>query len=183
MPSDRIYPLDADALALFESKGAQAWFPAGSVNGLKVRRVMQIIGDFAKLRIFYLACGEGAYAIRSPSRRGSRDGRTQRIEAGERLAGRLGLAKLKVEHVRDVPLRSHLHSVAITLSPNPLSSGRSRHPSHPSQYLRDEQAHCYHRHPYCVGADYRAEHNSRNYQGRRVREHADDDSDKVRRSR
>ena len=43
MISERVHPLDAQALALFEAKGTHGWFPAGNVNGVKVRRIMQII--------------------------------------------------------------------------------------------------------------------------------------------
>ena len=57
MISERVHPLDAQALALFEAKGTHGWFPAGNVNGVKVRRIMQIIRDFHKASTLHAGRG------------------------------------------------------------------------------------------------------------------------------
>ena len=105
MTEERVHQLGNDALDLFSAKGSQGWFPAGDVNGVKVRRVMQLIRDFAKapfeqLRIFDFGCGEGVYALEAALRGADVvgfDGRTERMEAGARLARQLGLTNLKFQ--------------------------------------------------------------------------------------
>jgi SAM-dependent methyltransferase len=193
MSSERVYPLDSEALALFEAKGASGWFPAGNVNGVKVRRVMQIIRDFAKvpfeqLRIFDFACGEGVYAIESALRRAdvvAFDGRIERMEAGASLARRLGLENLKFEQadVRDITVDSHGRAdVVLFLGILYHLDDRDIFP-----VLRNIYGMCGHlviidTH-IALKADYRAEHNGKHYEGMKLREHADDDSEEVRRSR
>jgi len=52
MPSERVYPLDPETLELFALKGTQGGcgtVQIGNANGVKVRRVMQITSDFAKI--------------------------------------------------------------------------------------------------------------------------------------
>ena len=64
-------PLDAEALALFAKKGHEGGptVPqAGEANGVKVRRVMQLIADLARrpfpeLNILDLGTGSGAIAL------------------------------------------------------------------------------------------------------------------------
>ncbi len=117
MAEERVHRLGIDALDLFSAKGSQGWFPAGNVNGVKVRRVMQLIRDFTKtpleqLRIFDFGCGEGVYALEAALRGADVvgfDGRTERMEAGSRLARQLGLTNLKFEKVdvRDITVGTH----------------------------------------------------------------------------
>ncbi|HEX5136510.1 MAG TPA: class I SAM-dependent methyltransferase [Planctomycetota bacterium] len=99
-------PLDAEALALFARKGREggAQVPqAGEANGVKVRRVMQLIADlaprpFAELRILDLGCGEGVYAIEA-GLRGAQvlavDARTERMDEGAACARRHGLSNVR----------------------------------------------------------------------------------------
>lgn len=70
MSEERVFTLDQETVEMFASKGIQSGSASqkGNANGLKVRRVMQLIRDFSKiffdqLRILDLACGEGVYAI------------------------------------------------------------------------------------------------------------------------
>jgi SAM-dependent methyltransferase len=193
MSSERVYPLDSDALELFALKGAYGWFPAGNVNGVKVRRVMQIIRDFAKvpfkeLRICDFGCGDGVYAIESALRGAdvvAFDGRTERMEAGVKLARRLGLGNLKFEQadIRDVTVPSHGRADVI------LFLGILYHLDDCDVFsvLRNiyemcEQFVIIDTH-IALKAEYHAEHNGKSYEGMKVREHADDDSDEVRRGR
>jgi hypothetical protein len=57
MSEERVFTLDQETMEMFASKGIQSGSASqkGNANGLKVRRVMQLIRD--------LACGEGVYAI------------------------------------------------------------------------------------------------------------------------
>ncbi len=115
MNEETIYPLDAEALALFARKGREggAHVPqAGEANGVKVRRVMQMTRDlsrkpFAGLRILDLGCGEGVYAIEA-ALRGAQvlalDARDQRMKEGAACAERHGLGNLRFvcKDVREV---------------------------------------------------------------------------------
>src|SRR5262245_62615377 len=117
MSSERVFPLDPAAMGLFALKGTQCGRGApqiGNANGLKVRRVMQLIRDFSKtpfdrLRILDCACGEGVYAVEA-ALRGAEvrafDGRTERMNDGARVAERHGLEKLSFEQtdLRNVTL-------------------------------------------------------------------------------
>ncbi len=96
-------PLDHAALALFANKGragGPAVVPqAGNANGVKVRRILQITGDFAQkpwsaLRIADFGCGEGVYAIEAGLRGAqvlAMDVRTERMRDGAACAARHGL--------------------------------------------------------------------------------------------
>jgi hypothetical protein len=120
MSSERVYPLDSDTLELFALKGTQGGcgtVQIGNSNGVKVRRVMQITSDFAKvpfnqLKIMDFACGEGVYAIEA-ALRGAKvfalDARTERMKDGVRAADRLGLTNLRFEqmNIRNVNVGSH----------------------------------------------------------------------------
>jgi SAM-dependent methyltransferase len=120
MATEAVHPLDPEALQLFAAKGTQGGLgtpQAGNANGLKVRRVIQITSDLAKvpferLRIVDLACGEGVYSIEA-ALRGAEvlavDARTERMDEGARTARRLGLSNLTFEQndVREVDAQSH----------------------------------------------------------------------------
>lgn len=113
-------PLDAEALALFARKGCQGGphVPqAGEANGVKVRRVMQLVADlaprpFKDLKILDLGCGEGVYAIEA-GLRGAQvtalDARTERMDEGARCAARHGLSNVRFEEedVRRVTRETH----------------------------------------------------------------------------
>lgn len=112
---DPVPRLDAEALALFARKGLEAGPDApqvGEANGVKVRRVMQLVADlagrpFGELSILDLGCGEGVYAIEA-GLRGARvlglDARTERMGEGAACAARHGLDRVEFrqEDVRAV---------------------------------------------------------------------------------
>lgn len=90
-------PLPENAYRVFQQKGEQ--------NAVKVRRVMQLIGDLAgrpwdELRILDLGCGEGVYAIEA-GLAGAEvlgvDGRSERMDEGRTIAEQLDLAKVTFE--------------------------------------------------------------------------------------
>lgn len=113
-------PLDALALALFARKGREGGpgVPqAGEANGVKVRRVMQLIRDlgrrpFRDLRILDLGCGEGVYAIEMGlvgAHVLAIDARRERMDEGAACAARHGLGNVRFvqEDVRRVTRASH----------------------------------------------------------------------------
>src|SRR4030042_3548360 len=119
MSSERIFPLDQDILELFALKGTKGGCGTPQIsnaNGLKVRRVMQLIRDFSKkpfdqLHILDLACGEGVYAIEAALRGAevrALDARTERMSEGMKVAERLGLKSLCFEQadIRTVTMGS-----------------------------------------------------------------------------
>jgi MGT family glycosyltransferase len=115
MKEEDIRTLDTDALRLFALKGTQGGtdFPeVGLKNGVKVRRIMQITRDlsprpFDRLRILDLGCGEGVYAIEA-GLRGAQvialDARTTRMDQGAACSKRHGLERIQFiqEDVRRV---------------------------------------------------------------------------------
>jgi len=115
MTEEYVRKLDADALELFARKGMEGGpeVPqAGPMNGVKVRRIMQLTRDlapkpFAGLRILDLGCGEGVYAIEA-GLRGAQvvalDARTARMNYGAACARRQGLGTVQFiqEDVRSV---------------------------------------------------------------------------------
>jgi len=118
--SERVYPLDSETLELFALKGTQGGcgtVQIGNANGVKVRRVMQITSDFAKvpfsqLKIIDFGCGEGVYAIEAALRGAevlALDARDERMKDGVRAAARLGLTKMRFEQmdIRNVNVGSH----------------------------------------------------------------------------
>ena len=120
MATEAVHPLDPEALQLFAAKGTQGGLgtpQVGNANGLKVRRVIQITSDLAKvpferLRIVDLACGEGVYSIEAALRGAdvlAVDARTERMDEGARTARRLGLSNLTFEQndIREVSFQSH----------------------------------------------------------------------------
>lgn len=115
MTEENVRKLDTDALDLFARKGTEGGpnIPqSGLMNGVKVRRIMQITRDlttqpFTKLRILDLGCGEGVYAIEAGLRGAeivALDARTQRMAQGVACAERHGLDSIKFiqEDVRRV---------------------------------------------------------------------------------
>jgi 2-polyprenyl-3-methyl-5-hydroxy-6-metoxy-1,4-benzoquinol methylase len=115
MSEESIHDLDAEALNLFARKGDEGGphiHQGGQENGVKVRRIMQITRDlsrqpFPKLRILDLGCGEGVYAIEACLRGAeviALDARTQRMDKGAACAMRHGLKNVRFiqEDVRRV---------------------------------------------------------------------------------
>jgi hypothetical protein len=196
MSSECVYPLDRDTLELFALKGTGGGFGAvqiGNGNGVKVRRVMQITSDFAKapfdqLKIIDFACGEGVYAIEAALRGAevlALDARTERMKGGIGAAERLGLSNLQFEQmdVRGVNVDSHgMADVVFFLG---------------ILYHLDFDDICFvleNIYNLCRGfviidthvalrKQHSARHKGQTYEGLQVREHADDDSEDVRRSR
>ena len=120
MLTEKIHLLESDMLELFAQKGREGQSDRPqpyNANGLKVRRIMQIIRDLARnsveeIRILDVACGEGVFAIET-ALRGIQlhaiDARTERMDNGKQFAERLGLTNLEFEKndVRQVSLKSH----------------------------------------------------------------------------
>jgi SAM-dependent methyltransferase len=115
MTKERVHKLDGEALELFAKKGCEGGpniSQSGRMNGVKVRRIMQITRDlaprpFAELRILDLGCGEGVYAIEAGLRGAevvALDARAQRMTQGAACAERHGLRNVRFlqEDVRRV---------------------------------------------------------------------------------
>jgi 2-polyprenyl-3-methyl-5-hydroxy-6-metoxy-1,4-benzoquinol methylase len=183
-------------LELFASKGLDggARFPqTGNANAVKVRRIMQLLVDLAakpvaELSVLDLACGEGVYAIEA-ALRGAQvlaiDGRTERMSRGAEIAKRFGLTNLKFEQndVRNVSIESHGQFDIV------FFLGILYHLDVPDVFHIVERLHSL-----CRGwlvidshisldARERCSYKGRSYTGTKVREHADDDSEAVRRAR
>ncbi len=193
---ESVRAFDAEALDLFAKKGTQGGprVPqAGLANGVKVRRIMQITRDFARrpfseMRILDLGCGEGVYAIEAALRGAevlALDARSQRMEQGAACAARHGLDTVRFiqEDVRRVT-RAGVGSFDVV-----YLLGLLYHLDDPSLFSVLENVY-----DLCGGmlvvdtlisltAETQVECRGRTYQGRRCREHEDDDSDEVRRSR
>jgi len=188
--------LDDDALALFARKGLEAGPGApqvGESNAVKVRRVMQLTTDlgprpFDQLRILDLGCGEGVYAIEA-GLRGAEvvaiDARTERMDEGAACAKRHGLdtVRFRQEDVRRVSRETHGEFDVV------YCLGLLYHLDSPDLFqLLEVIAEL------CSGLllvdtlislepELEVTHRDRSYEGQRVREHGDDDSPEVRRSR
>jgi 2-polyprenyl-3-methyl-5-hydroxy-6-metoxy-1,4-benzoquinol methylase len=120
MSPEVLHALAPDMLELFARKGVEggAQIPqTGNANGVKVRRITQLLLDLVaqpveELSVLDLACGEGVYAIEA-ALRGARvlavDARSERMSHGARFAERLGLTNLKFEQndVRKISVESH----------------------------------------------------------------------------
>ncbi len=122
------HELDPETLEVFARKGTQlfdyrsldpgAEVPqVGEINAVKVRRVMQLLTDFARgpvsdLRVFDFGCAEGVYAIEAALRGASVqafDARTARMDLGRNAARRLCLENLRFEQadIRHIDAGSH----------------------------------------------------------------------------
>jgi SAM-dependent methyltransferase len=181
-------PLDADALALFARKGREGGpdVPqAGEANGVKVRRVMQLVADLARkpfreLRILDLGCGEGVYAIEA-ALRGAEvvavDARTQRMDEGRAVALRHGLASVRFEQgdVRRVTRATHGEFDVVLLL------GLLYHLDDPVTVLGNLP--CAHLLVVDTLIALDADAELQGYRGQWHREHEDDDTAELRRSR
>lgn len=199
MPTRRaedVFPLDAEALALFDAKGVlpgRVVPQSGRANAAKVRRILQLTcdlsgGSLERVRILDVGCGEGVYAIEAAIHGAdvlAIDGRTERMHAGAACAARHGLRNVRFEQ-RD----------ARTLDADALGTfdvvyllGILYHFDAPEVFevLRRMRALC--RGFMLVDTlvatapDVTVEWNGARYEGARVREHQDQDSPDVRRGR
>jgi tRNA (mo5U34)-methyltransferase len=196
MTEERIHRLDDEALGLFAVKGTEAGPGApqiGLENGLKVRRIMQITRDlstkpFEALRILDLGCGEGVYAIEAGLRGAevvALDARDQRMGRGAAMAARHGLRNVRFlkSDVRRITgetfgafdvvyflgLLYHLDSPDVFRVLENVAGLCTR------LLVVDTLI--------AATAETEAEWKGGIYPGRRFREHAEEDSDEVRRSR
>jgi SAM-dependent methyltransferase len=196
MSLEHVRPLDAETLDLFARKGVRGGRDApqtGNENGVKVRRVMQIIRDLAKtpverLRVLDLACGEGVYAIEA-ALRGAEvvavDARSERMDDGAAAARRLALGNLRFEKadVRNVTAASHgRFDVVLFLGilyhlddRDAFSVLRNIHEMCEQFVIIDTHV--------ALRSQDRTENNGRSYDGARMREHAEDDTEAVRAGR
>jgi len=196
MSSERVFPLDQDTIELFSLKGTKGGCGTPQVsnaNGLKVRRVMQLIRNFSKkpfdqLRILDLACGEGVYAIEAALRGAevrALDARTERMSEGVKTAERLGLKNLCFEQadIRTVNIGSHGRvDVVLFLGILYHLDQHDVIPVLKNIYGMCDQFVVIDTHIALYG-QVKIEHNDRSYEGKKVREHADDDPESVRKSR
>ena len=193
---ESVRQLDDDALALFARKGTEGHLrvpQAGEANGVKVRRIMQITRDlarrpFGELRILDLGCGEGVYAIEAGLRGAevlALDARTLRMDMGAACAARheLDNVRFSQQDVREVIRDTHGEFDVV------YCLGLLYHLDVPDVFHVLENLHTL-----CarmvvldtligLKASFETAHRDRVYQGERCREHGDEDSDEVRRSR
>src|SRR4030042_7201961 len=196
MNDESIHNIDAEALDLFARKGCEAGPDApqvGQGNGVKVRRIMQITRDlvrrpFPDLRILDLGCGEGVYAIEAGLRGAevlALDARTQRMDQGAACAARHGLTNVRFiqKDVRQFT-RKVLGSFDVV-----YFLGLIYHLDAPDVFSVLENLY-----GLCTGmlivdtlinltAEIQVEWQGEFYRGQRWREHGDEDTDEVRRSR
>lgn len=196
MSSERVFPLDQETIELFALKGTQGGCGTshlGNTNGVKLRRVMQLIRDFSKkpldqLRILDLACGEGVYAIEAALRGvqvRALDARTERMNEGAKASERLGLKNVCFEQtdICSVNIRSHGRVDVVLLL------GILYHLDERDVFLVLKNIYDICRQfvviDTCIAlhSQVKLEHDGRSYDGRYVREHADDDPEVVRRGR
>jgi SAM-dependent methyltransferase len=196
MSPEVLHVLASDMLELFARKGVEGGgqFPQiGKANGVKVRRITQLLLDLAdkpveELSVLDLACGEGVYAIEA-ALRGARvlavDARTERMSHGAEIATRLGLTNLKFERndVRKISVESHGEFDFVYFL------GILYHLDVPDVFHVLEQVK-----GLCGGwllidthislnAHDQCSYKGRLYKGTKAREHADDDSDAARRAK
>jgi len=192
-------PLDDEARALFARKGLEggAGVPqAGEANGVKVRRILQLVADlapapFPSLRILDLGCGEGVYAIEA-ALRGAEvvavDARRSRMAEGAACARRHGLGRLRFLEADARSVRRETHGEFDVV----LLLGLLYHFDAPDLFERVMEARALARHlllvdtlvaPEAAETPETFSWRGRAYCGRRVREHADDDPPEARRAR
>ncbi len=196
MSAERVFPLDRETLELFAMKGIQgasAIPQMGNATGVKVRRVMQLVRDFSKkpfdqLRILDLACGEGVYAVEAALRGAevrALDARTERMSEGMKAAERLGIANLSFEQedIRHVTRDSHgtvdivlLLGILYHLDQQDAISVLKNVYELCSQFVIIDTH-------IAAQGEVEIEYNGRVYKGRHFREHAEDDTEEVRRGR
>ncbi len=193
---ESVRQLDDEALALFARKGREGTSPvpqAGQANGVKVRRIMQITRDLARrpfreLRILDVGCGEGVYAIEAGLRGANvlaLDARTQRMDQGAACAARHGLDNVEFlqRDVREVT-RDACGEFDVV-----YCLGLLYHLDVPDLFRVLENLHSL-----CAGmlvvdtlvsldGGSEAVYGGRVYPGEKRREHGDDDSDELKRSR
>lgn len=183
-------PLDAQALALFARKGREGGpgVPqAGEANGVKVRRVIQLVRDLARrpfrdLRILDLGCGEGVYAIEmglAGAQVLAIDARRERMDEGAACAARHGLGNVRFEQedVRKITRATHGEFDVVLLL------GLLYHLDAPTPVLENIRGLCTGLLVIDTLVTLAPDADSHGYRGQRVREHGDDDSPEMRRSR
>jgi SAM-dependent methyltransferase len=210
--TEPIRQIDSDALALFARKGEEAGLGApqiGEANAVKVRSIMQITRDlsgrpFEELRILDLGCGDGVYSIEAGLRGAyvlALDARTQHMNLGAAFAERHGLDNVRFsqEDVRQVTRETRggfevVYCLRILYhldTPDVFTVLENVHELCGWMVVVDtfislEYAWPSRREPARIwgsGADLEVTHRNRTYQGERCREHGDEDSEDVRRSR
>jgi SAM-dependent methyltransferase len=194
--SERLHTLPKDMLDAFARKGLDLRVAApqtGAANGVKVRRIMQMLVQFAdkpvnELSVLDLGCGEGVYAIEA-ALRGARvlaiDGRTERMDDGIAMAERLGLTNVRFEQkdIRRVSAHSHgefdvvfFLGILYHLDESDVFQMLANLHGLCRQYLFIDTH-------ISLFPDGRCSHEGRTYRGQRVREHGDADSEATRRAR
>jgi 2-polyprenyl-3-methyl-5-hydroxy-6-metoxy-1,4-benzoquinol methylase len=196
MSAEKLHVLAPDMLELFAGKGVEGGthYPqTGNANGVKVRRITQLLVDLAarpvgELSVLDLACGEGVYAIET-ALRGAKvlavDGRNERMSRGAAIAERLGLTNLTFElnDVRNMSVESHGEFDIVYFL------GILYHLDVPDVFHVVEHLYGLCRNWVLIDthithhAKDRASYKGRVYTGTTVREHADDDSETDRRAR
>jgi len=191
-----VYPIDDETLELLELKGQglEELSPdAGLGNGLKIRRIMQIVNDLAKkdmnkMRILDLACARGLYSIETALMDATVKGLDARMEwmgKGVEADKRLGLNNLQFEQndIRNLTLASHgtydiIYFMGVLYRLDvPDSFGVIDNLSQMcSQYMIIDTHVCH-------TPQSKAEYKGQSYEGIKSREHGDDDPTDVRESR
>ena len=196
MPPEIIHSLDKDILDVFARKGKedQTGAPQGkNANGLKVRRIMQIVRDLAnkpmeELSILDLACGEGVFAIETAllgCKVCALDARNQRMEQGANISGRLGLNSLSFvqKDIREVTIESQGEYDVIYLL------GILYHLDVPDSFNVIKNLYTMCRHLLIIDTHIslnpqeEIRYETGTYKGSKVREHKDDDSYAARKSK
>ena len=190
------HPIYSDILELLGLKGEGLkgrGLDDGLGNGLKIRRVMQIVHDLtnkdmAELRVLDLGCGRGLYAIET-ALRGSDvhalDARIEWMGKGIEAAKRLGLNNLKFEQndIRNVTLKSHgaydiVYFMGVLYRLDvPDSFSVLENLSEMCGQFMIIDTHI------CLTPQSKTEYKGKIYEGIKSREHGDDDSIEVRKAR
>ena len=184
--------IPGDILDFFARRGRDGG-DAVPHNGLKVRRIMQILQDLAakpldQLSVLDLGCGEGVYAIETALQGASVlgvDARPGRMNEAARIAERFGVTTVRFQQsdVRHVSVESHgRYDVVYFL-------GLLYHLDVPDAFHVLERLHAVCREWLIIDTRFTLTptdtvvHGGHPYRGRRVREHDDADSETLRRTR